>query len=395
MLEQFGAQHRHQGERHDGRNQDRDGERHRELAKQPPDHILHEQQRNQHGDQRYGERDDGEADLARALQGRVERRKAELDVARDVLDHHDGIVDHEAGRDGQGHQGQVVQAEVGQIHDGEGADERQRNRQARNDRGRHVAQKQINDQHHQHDGERQFELDVRDGCPDGGGAIGEDGDIHPGRHRGLERRQQVMDSVDHVDDVGSRLTLHVEDQGGGRIHPAAELGVFGARDQRGHIAKPYRRTVLVGNDDAAVILRAFDLIVGIDRIGAARAVQRPLRPVLVGVVDGGAQVVEIQSVGGERTRVHHHPDRRPLAAAHAHDADALELRDLLRDARIGHVLDVRERHHLGGDAEREHRSIGRVDLGVDRRRRQVLRQQILRGADGRLHFLFGDVDGEG
>ena len=33
-----------------------------------------------------------------------------LDVARDVLDHHDRVVHHEAGRDRQRHQREVVQA---------------------------------------------------------------------------------------------------------------------------------------------------------------------------------------------------------------------------------------------------------------------------------------------
>ena len=48
-----------------------------------------------------GDRDDGEADLARALERRFERRLALLDVAHDVLDHDDGIVDHEADGDGE------------------------------------------------------------------------------------------------------------------------------------------------------------------------------------------------------------------------------------------------------------------------------------------------------
>ena len=39
-----------------------------------------------------------------------------LDVARDVLDHDDGVVDHEAGGDGQRHQREVVQAEPQQVH---------------------------------------------------------------------------------------------------------------------------------------------------------------------------------------------------------------------------------------------------------------------------------------
>ena len=81
-------------------------------------------------------------------------------------------------------------------------------------------------------------------------------------------------------------------------------------------------------------------------------------------------------------------------AADADDAHALELRDLLRDARVGQVLDLGERHHLGGDPEGEDRRVGGIDLRVDRRRRQVLRQEVLRGADRGLHLLFGDVDGE-
>ena len=47
-----------------------------------------------------------------ALQRGLQRRLALLDVAGDVLDHHDGVVDHEAGGDGQRHQGQVVDAET-------------------------------------------------------------------------------------------------------------------------------------------------------------------------------------------------------------------------------------------------------------------------------------------
>ena len=52
----------------------------------------------------------------RALQRGLHRRLALLDVARDVLDHHDRVVDHEAGRDGQRHQAQVVQAVAQQVH---------------------------------------------------------------------------------------------------------------------------------------------------------------------------------------------------------------------------------------------------------------------------------------
>ena len=51
----------------------------------------------------------------RAAQRRLERLFAVLHVADDVLDHHDGVVDHEAGADGQRHQRQIVEAEAGRT----------------------------------------------------------------------------------------------------------------------------------------------------------------------------------------------------------------------------------------------------------------------------------------
>ena len=49
-------------------------------------------------------------------------RMPSLEVARDVLDHDDGVVDHEAGRDGERHQRQVVEAVAEELHDAERAD---------------------------------------------------------------------------------------------------------------------------------------------------------------------------------------------------------------------------------------------------------------------------------
>ena len=55
------------------------------------------------------------------------RRVAALDIARDVFDHHDRVVDHEAARDGERHEGEIVEREAEQVHSGECANERQRN----------------------------------------------------------------------------------------------------------------------------------------------------------------------------------------------------------------------------------------------------------------------------
>jgi hypothetical protein len=95
-MQEARAHHRGQGERHEGRHDDRGGHGDSEFAEQHAHHAAHQQQRDEHGNQGNGDRDDGEADLARALERRQQGRIALLDMAHDVLDHDDGIVDHEA-----------------------------------------------------------------------------------------------------------------------------------------------------------------------------------------------------------------------------------------------------------------------------------------------------------
>jgi hypothetical protein len=76
----------------------------RANSRQPPDDAAHEQQRDEHGDQREADRQHREADLARAVDGRLVWRLAILDMTVNVLHDHDGVVDDEADRDGECHQ---------------------------------------------------------------------------------------------------------------------------------------------------------------------------------------------------------------------------------------------------------------------------------------------------
>ena len=174
MVEEARAEHRRQRERHEGRdgNCRRDGDG--ELAEQPPDDAAHQQQRNEHGDQREADRQHGEADLARAGERRLERRHAILDVTIDVLHHHDGVVDDEAHRDGERHQREIVEAEAGQIHDRGGAEQRQRHDQARYDGDAQIAQEQEDDEDHEGDGDAEGELDVLDRSADRLGPVRQD-----------------------------------------------------------------------------------------------------------------------------------------------------------------------------------------------------------------------------
>ena len=124
MTDQLGAHHRHERQGDDRRNDDGHGERDGEFVEQSADHVAHEQKWDEYREQRDRQRNDGEADLPRALKCRLDRLHAVFDVARDVLDHHDGVVDHKPGGDGQRHQRKVVEAETQQIHHAKRTDER-------------------------------------------------------------------------------------------------------------------------------------------------------------------------------------------------------------------------------------------------------------------------------
>ena len=322
VAQQLRAQHGHEGERHPGGNENRDRERDRKLVKQPADDVAHEQQRNERGDQRDGQRDDGKADLSGALQRGRERPLALLDEARDVLDHHDGIVDHEAGGDGERHQREVVKAETGEVHRAEGADQRERNGEARDDRGGKIAQEEEEHQHHQPHRQPELELDVPDRGPDGGRAIREHRHIDGRRQGALELGQPRLDAADDVDHVGARLTVNVDNDRRDQVDPGGQLRILGAVPHVGHIRQVHRRTVSIGDDEIPVRVGARQLIVGVDRIGAGRPVEIALRGVDVGVVDRRAQVVDVESVGSEGPQIDLDAHGRPLAPAHAHQADA-------------------------------------------------------------------------
>ena len=51
------------------------------------------------------------------------RRLAQFDVAHDVFEDDDGVIDHKADGEGQGEEGEVVQAEAEEVHDHERADD--------------------------------------------------------------------------------------------------------------------------------------------------------------------------------------------------------------------------------------------------------------------------------
>ena len=119
---------------------------------------------------------------------------------------------------------------------------------------------------------------------------------------------------------------------------------------RGHVGQLDRRAVAVGDHQRRVVGAGEQLVVGADLVGLVRAVEAALGLVDVGGDDGAAQVLQVQAVGSQHGGVGLNAHRRLLAAADAHQADARQLRNLGRQARIRQVFHLGQRHGVGVSA---------------------------------------------
>ena len=231
------------------RGQDRDRHHDGELVEDAADHAAHQKHRDEHGDQRDRDRDDGEADLARALERRLEGLTAILlHVADDVLQHDDGVVDDQADRQRQPHQRDVVDGEAEQVHHAERGDQRDRHGERRDDRCRHAAQEQEDHQDDQHDGQSQRELHVVTAA-----RIEVERSLSSLLRRG---GRQLASKDGSIALTGRRPRPCWRRAGAARpgdgaraVVPARRLVVLDGVDDARHVAQPHRMAVAGGDDE--------------------------------------------------------------------------------------------------------------------------------------------------
>jgi hypothetical protein len=117
-----GAEHRRQRQGHDGRDGHGRGQGDPELPEESAGRANHECEGHEDGHERDGGGDHGEGDLAHPVEGGLLRRLPGLDPPVDVLQHHDGVVHHEADGQGEAEQGDDVDGVAEGVKDCEGAD---------------------------------------------------------------------------------------------------------------------------------------------------------------------------------------------------------------------------------------------------------------------------------
>ena len=308
--------------------------------------------------------------------GGLHRRHAFFDIAGDILDHHNRVIHHKAGGNGQRHQAQVVQTVAQHVHGPARANQRDRHRQTGNDGGAQAVQKSKNHQHHQQHGQQQFKLHVFHGGPYAGGAVAQHIDLDGCRQARLQFGQARLDGVNRGNHIGARLALHVQDDGrrqltAGRPQavvslrrrwrsglgaidttPRAQIHVFGTVDNLRHIGHAHRSTIAVGNDQIFIVASGHQLVVGVDGVRPGRPVNTALGGVGIGRRNRGAKCVQPQAIRRQRTDVSLNPHGRPLAATERNQPHAVDLADFQGQPGIDQVLYLGQRQKVRRDGQR-------------------------------------------
>src|SRR3981189_3509424 len=173
-------------------------------------------------------------------------------MSHDILDHDDGVVDHEADRDRQGHQREVIETVAELVEYREGTDQRQRYGDSWNNGGPEIAQEYEDHHYHQRDRQHQRELHIADRSADGLGAVGDDMDLDRGRDRGLQYRHHRLDPIHRLDDVGAGLALDRHYDCPALVVPACNQIVLGRTNGAADVADADRRSVLIGDNDIGI-----------------------------------------------------------------------------------------------------------------------------------------------
>src|SRR6266852_3081327 len=188
------------------------------------------------------------------------------------------------------------------------------------------------DLHHDDERNRQHqrELHVGDRCADGLGAIGNDIYLDGGRDRGLQHRHHRLDPTHGLDGVGAGLALDRQDDRPLLVVPAGDQLILSRADGAADIAYADRRPVAIGDDQVGVLVGLEQLIVGIERVGLARAVERSFRQVDIGLAEHRAHILKVDATSRQRLWIDLYADGRLLLATDTYEPNPGYLRDLLQ-----------------------------------------------------------------
>ncbi len=124
--------------------------------------------------------------------------------------------------------------------------------------------------------------------------------VHRRRQGRLELRQTLMMRSTTWMMLAPGLALDIDDDGRRVVHPGGLLGVLGPIHRLGHVREHDGRAIAIGDDQFVVVGAGGQLVVGVNLIGDLRPVEVALGLVDAGLLEGGAQVLQVHPISGER-----------------------------------------------------------------------------------------------
>ena len=400
LPQEGGAQRRGQRQGQYGGEEDRNGQRDRELAIDPAGRSGEEGHRHEHRDQHQRDAHDRAGDLVHCLAGRLERTEPFLaHDPLDILDHDNGVVDEDPDCEDHAEQRQHVDREAEQPQAETCPRQRDRHDQRRDQRRAPVLQEQEHDEEDQRHGfDQRLDHFLDRNLDEGSGVVGDrPGDIL--RQAGTEflhaqldpfgRRQRVGAGGELDRHAGHRLAI---ERGRGGIGLRADLDA-------GDIAQP---------DACPAFVRAQDhppeFLLGLEAVGSGdggrdllaflqrKGAQRTACSLRILFADRGDDGAGGKVVGGQLVRIE--PDTHGVFRTEqrdvAHTRHAAQFIDHLRRGDIAEVGRIQRARFRRQRYDHQEAGIGLPD--GDALASDFLGQAGFDRAQPVLHFGLRDID---
>ena len=350
-----GREHRLQQQGRADRHQQGEGHGQGLVAEERPGDAGHVDHREEDRDRRQAGRHDRPRHLAGALvggkchlstpPGRPQRRVGivlllwssphQRQMAVDVLEHHDRVVDQHAGRQRQPAEAHQVQLDVAEVEQPEGDDDGDRDGETDHPGAAPVAEKDEQHQDGQHSAEHQGLHQPLERRPDVR-RIAVDEVVAKVRVVGRDHRQRLVQRLRDQQGVGLRLLVDEHGDDRAAAEQGRPLGLLDRVDDPGDVGDPHRRPAGQTDVGRGDVVQALELA-----IDSQTQMQWPLTDLAAGEGDVAAHerptdVLHVDAVDRHLAGIGLDQD---LAVGAAHD---------LGSADAVHLLEGRL-HHLTGE----------------------------------------------
>src|ERR1019366_5354458 len=155
----------------------------------------------------------------------------------DVLDHDDGVVDHQSDREHERQQSQQIDRKTQRQHDRQRADQGKRNG---DDGDQHRARRAQEGEYDQHDDDERLDQsddNLMDGRVHEIGRVIDDASFQALRQLGLNFRKYGPDALDHGQQVRGGRDLDADEHPGAAVEQDPRLVAVGPQSDFGHVAQ--------------------------------------------------------------------------------------------------------------------------------------------------------------